>query len=201
MPTANLGLVHETREVDEPKNFPARYDTNLNIIDAWSATVGQGTATNAVEPSFVAGELVLDITTNWGIDSTGDVYYDPGAVTPGEEAVFEMDDNGSISWIPIADIGLDHPSSGGITQSQGDARYWQLSTDLATQTELNAHDVDTTAVHGIADTANLVLTSDHRLFTDTDGSTTRKIFIGTATPSSPSTNDVWISPSGIFFWS
>lgn len=43
------------------------------------------------------------------------------------------------------------------TDARGDARYWQLTTDLATQAELNAHESDTTSVHGIADTANLVL--------------------------------------------
>lgn len=37
--------------------------------------------------------------------------------------------------------------------ARGDARYWPLSTDLATQVELDAHTTDTTGVHGITDTA------------------------------------------------
>lgn len=38
-----------------------------------------------------------------------------------------------------------------------------FAADMATQAELDAHIVDTTAVHGIADTTTLVLTSDARL--------------------------------------
>jgi hypothetical protein len=49
------------------------------------------------------------------------------------------------------------------TNARGDARYWPLSTDLATQVELDAHAADTTSVHGITDTASLVLTDDARL--------------------------------------
>jgi hypothetical protein len=41
------------------------------------------------------------------------------------------------------------------TDARGDARYWPLSTDLATQAELDAHAADTTSVHGIADTSVL----------------------------------------------
>jgi hypothetical protein len=41
------------------------------------------------------------------------------------------------------------------TDARGDARYHPLSTDMATQAELNAHESDTTSVHGIANTANL----------------------------------------------
>lgn len=47
----------------------------------------------------------------------------------------------------------DHPQY--LTQAEADARYWQLSTDLATQAELDAHAADTTAIHGIADTSVL----------------------------------------------
>lgn len=61
-----------------------------------------------------------------------------------------------------------------LTQTEGDARYWQLATDLATQAELDGlggtltsalttHEADTTNVHGIANTAALVLTGDARL--------------------------------------
>lgn len=38
-----------------------------------------------------------------------------------------------------------------------------FAADMATQAELNAHEADTTGVHGIADTSALVLTSDARL--------------------------------------
>lgn len=48
------------------------------------------------------------------------------------------------------------PHSQYLTQAEGDARYWQLSTDLATQAELNAHESDTTSIHGIADTSDLL---------------------------------------------
>jgi hypothetical protein len=41
------------------------------------------------------------------------------------------------------------------TDARGDARYWALSTDLATQAELDTHAADTTSVHGIADTSAL----------------------------------------------
>jgi hypothetical protein len=45
------------------------------------------------------------------------------------------------------------------TNARGDARYWPLSTDLATQAELDAHAADTTSVHGIADTTALETTT------------------------------------------
>lgn len=51
----------------------------------------------------------------------------------------------------------DHPQYHNNTR--GDARYWQLSTDLATQAELDAHAADTTSVHGIADTSVLETTT------------------------------------------
>jgi len=44
-----------------------------------------------------------------------------------------------------------------LNTTRGDSRYWQLSTDLATQEELDAHTSDTTGVHGIADTSDIVL--------------------------------------------
>jgi hypothetical protein len=49
------------------------------------------------------------------------------------------------------------------TDARGDARYWPLSTDLATQAELDAHAADTTSVHGIADTS--VLATDAEVAT------------------------------------
>jgi hypothetical protein len=39
--------------------------------------------------------------------------------------------------------------------TRGDLRYHPLSTDMATQAELNAHESDSTSVHGITNTANL----------------------------------------------
>lgn len=48
------------------------------------------------------------------------------------------------------------PHSQYLTQAEGDGRYWQLTTDLATQAELGAHEADTTSIHGIANTANLL---------------------------------------------
>ena len=38
-----------------------------------------------------------------------------------------------------------------------------VAADVATQAELDAHEADTTSIHGIANTANLVLTNDSRL--------------------------------------
>jgi hypothetical protein len=43
--------------------------------------------------------------------------------------------------------------------ARGDARYWQLTTDLATQAELDTHAADTTSVHGITDTTALETTT------------------------------------------
>lgn len=51
------------------------------------------------------------------------------------------------------------PHSQYLTQSEGDARYWPLTTDLATQVELNTHEADTTNIHGIADTSALLTTT------------------------------------------
>lgn len=45
------------------------------------------------------------------------------------------------------------------TQAEGDARYWPLTTDLATQAELDSHANATTSVHGIANTAALLTNS------------------------------------------
>lgn len=45
-----------------------------------------------------------------------------------------------------------------LTVASGDARYWQLSTDLATQVELDAHTSLTTSAHG-----GIVASSDSRL--------------------------------------
>ena len=53
----------------------------------------------------------------------------------------------------------DHPQYH--NDARGDARYWQLSTDLATQAELDTHSADTTSVHGIADTSILLTTTAH----------------------------------------
>jgi hypothetical protein len=60
-------------------------------------------------------------------------------------------------------VKLDSVPSDLLTLASGNVLYWPLSTDLATQVELNTHESDTTNIHGIVDTSALVLTSDSRL--------------------------------------
>lgn len=51
------------------------------------------------------------------------------------------------------------PHPGYLTPAEANALYHALSTDMATQAELNAHEADTTNVHGIADTSALETTT------------------------------------------
>lgn len=60
-------------------------------------------------------------------------------------------------------------SSGAVwTIEAGAVTAAKCAADVATQAELDAHASDTTAVHGITDTANLVYTNDSRLSDDRD---------------------------------
>lgn len=60
--------------------------------------------------------------------------------TDGGTAGIVYRDTGA-AWVEIARAG------DMLTQAEGDARYWQLSTDLATQAELDAHVNDSSAAH------------------------------------------------------
>lgn len=55
------------------------------------------------------GDLVIDITTHWGIDSvSGDPYYeeDPADVVAGEEALMHIDHGGAVAWVLVSDVGI-----------------------------------------------------------------------------------------------
>lgn len=53
--------------------------------------------------SLVGSDLVIDVATPWGIGVDGP-YYDPGAVTPGEEALFSIDPDGVAGWVLLSEV-------------------------------------------------------------------------------------------------
>jgi hypothetical protein len=129
--------------------------TNQNVVATITEQVVSATIGNAPGPQGATGA---------GVPSGGaDTYllakasatdYDTEWIDP---TTVGVTDHGALTGLADDDHTQYH------TNARGDARYWQLSTDLATQAELNAHEADTTSVHGIVDTANLVLANDSRL--------------------------------------
>lgn len=72
--------------------------------------------------------------------------------------------------IETAEIGADQVTAAKI--APGALTAADAAADLATQAELDAHEADTTAVHGIANTANVVL-KGATTYTVTNGLTDR----------------------------
>lgn len=61
--------------------------------------------TNLGKTSIVAGNLVTDIDTHWGIH-LGVPYYEANVadVTAGEEAILDVDETGAVSWVLLTDV-------------------------------------------------------------------------------------------------
>lgn len=45
---------------------------------------------------LVGDELIVTVTSNWGIDSDGNPYYDPNGAADGEDAVASLDADGNL---------------------------------------------------------------------------------------------------------
>ncbi len=50
--------------------------------------------------------LVLDVETKWGIDPTDGPYWEeyPADVVAGEEALFRIEEDGTMSWILMSEV-------------------------------------------------------------------------------------------------
>lgn len=127
-----------------------------------NASAAASVAQNVVQTAIDAHELLSDAHSFLRLEDTPNAYTGQGGknvVVKGDASGLEFVTGGGVT---------DHGALTGLTDddhpqyhndARGDARYWQLSTDLATQAELNAHEADTTNIHGIADTSALVTTS------------------------------------------
>lgn len=110
------------------------------------------------------------------------------AVTPQTALPNNIVDGDDFLAVPVmADFNILKANLNGHTHTEyavkGQIAVNDLNFDIGTQAELDAHIVDTTAIHGIADTTQLVLTNDARLTntrTPTDNTvTSAKIVDGT----------------------
>lgn len=87
--------------------YATKVNTALGALDDIFEGVDQKrNGTTLGDTSLVEGELVIDVTTYWGIDSEGDVYYDDTGVTAGEEAIMTIDPAGGIGFVRVTDLAL-----------------------------------------------------------------------------------------------
>lgn len=49
------------------------------------------------------GSIVIDVSTPWGIHN-GIPYHDPGFITPGEEAIMDVNTDGQVGWRLVSEI-------------------------------------------------------------------------------------------------
>lgn len=71
-------------------------DNSYVALLAHGTTVGLASITGG-------GDLVIDITTQWGIGVDGP-YYDTVAVDTGEEALFHIEPDATASWVLVSEV-------------------------------------------------------------------------------------------------
>ena len=147
-------------------NGQGAMDANGN---QWAHAVNTNLTNAATVPSTTA---CIFLITNGGATAVAAAYVSMDA--DGFTVNFSATDtNARIGWVAVSQpISVDVNDHGGLTglgdddhaqyhnDARGDARYWPLSTDLATQVELDAHISDSSAAHAAsaisADSTTLV---------------------------------------------
>lgn len=107
----------------------------------------------------LATQVELDAHLNDTVDA-----HDASAISfVAVGSIVATDVQAAIAEVAVEYIAADTAHAGDVnphpiylTQAEGDGFYWPLTTDLATQAELNAHEADSTGIHGVANMAALI---------------------------------------------
>lgn len=76
----------------------------MGILDTPGITPRANAVTVGATSLGADGDLVIDVTTPWGIDPVSGPYWDPGGVTAGQEALFRIESDGTASWLLISEV-------------------------------------------------------------------------------------------------
>lgn len=128
-------------------------DTSVLATDS-DVTSAQSAAEDYADAAV--GTHAADTTSIHGISNTADLVYTSDSRLSDQR----VPTDGSVTNAKVATGAAIAYSKLNLTGSVTEA---DLAFSIATQAELDVHEADTTAVHGISNTANLVYTSDSRL--------------------------------------